>query len=200
MAQEDAVRWNNRYREAPSDWWQNPRSFLQKHLDLLPRNGLALDIAAGMGQNAGLLLTCGLEVVAVDISIEGILHAKSTYPRLMGVAADLDEFVFPSATFDLILNFYYLSRQLCHDFSRILKPGGLLIFETLASGMKIKRPDIPSDYLLGAGEARQIFANWDILVYEEGWVDSDHNNTKEVASLIAKLPARQPAAIALSSR
>jgi hypothetical protein len=48
------------------------------------------------------------------------------------------------------------------------------------------RPDLPPDFLLQPGELRQAFRDWEIMLYREGWIASDHGTQKAVASLIAR--------------
>ncbi len=190
MTIEDAARWNQRYDNQPRGWFSNPRSFLVEHLNLLPKQGLALDLAMGVGQNATLLVEHGLEVIGIDISTSAVRQAKAREPRIMAVVADLERFQLPSAQFDVILNFYYLQRKSYLDFARLLKPGGWLIFETLTLPMRSIKPEIEPEHLLREGELIEAFHGWEIVEYREGWVTSDHGNQKAVASLIARRPDR----------
>lgn len=189
MAQTDAVRWNKRYQETRGNWSQPARPFLVENAHLLPARGVALDLAMGMGQNSQFLLDRGLDVVGVDISITAALHARERCPRLMAAVADLEHYRFPASAFDVVLNLYFLQREWFAEFSGLLKPGGILVFETLARPMRTVRPDLNPAHLLEPGELRAAFAGWEILVYREGWVESDHGHQKAVASLIARRPS-----------
>ncbi len=86
------------------------------------------------------------------------------------------------------MNFYYLQRDLWPEFKRTLKPGGVLVLETLTVKMRETMPEIDPAYLLQPGELREVFQDWDILVYREGWVTSDRGHQKAVASMIARRP------------
>jgi len=78
--------------------------------------------------------------------------------------------------FDVILNFYYCQRNLWPRFRSMLKPGGVLIMETLTIETLRVRPDYSPDYLLQPDELRRAFAEWEVLVYREGWVElKDHS-------------------------
>lgn len=189
MAQSDAIRWNKRYKEARSDWYQSARPFLVENARLLPKRGLALDLAMGMGQNSQFLLERGLDVIGVDISITAAQYARQRCAQLMAAVADLEHSRFPSAAFDVVLNLYFLERNWFREYSRLLKPGGVLVFETLASPMRTIKPELNPAHLLEPGELRSAFEGWDILVYREGWVASDHGHQKAVASMIARRPA-----------
>jgi tellurite methyltransferase len=188
MPREDAVRWNERYASTDCSDLQTPRPFLVNHLDLLPPNGRALDVAMGAGKNIRPLLENGLDVVGVDISVKAVIQARCHYPQLNAVIADLTNFYFPTNTFDLILNFYYLERKLWPEYRRILKPNGILFFETLTEKMLIVKPDITPDFLLDDGELSTAFQDWNIIKYQEGWIMGDRGYHKSVASMIARLP------------
>lgn len=189
MPIEDAEHWNARYlqderyhRDIP------PRRFLVENADCLPLRGLALDAAMGLGNNAAFLLERGLHVVGVDVSWAAARQAKARLPGLLAVVADLTHFHLPEECFDVILNFYYLQRDLWAQYRRALRPGGILVIETLTQEMHGLRPDIDPLYLLHPGELRAAFGDWQILVEREGWVETSTRHPKAVAGLIACRP------------
>jgi tellurite methyltransferase len=189
MPNSDATRWNERYTQTKSDDYQTPRSFLIEHLHLIPSRGLALDVAMGAGKNTSALLERGIDPIGVDISTTAVRQARSHFPGVKMVIADLTDFYLPNHHFDLILNFYYLQRGLWSDYRRILKPGGILIFETLTEKMLSVKPDLTPEFLLKEGELQESFQDWDILVYQEGWVTGDRGYSKCVASMVARIPS-----------
>lgn len=183
----DANRWNARYLEEPRRSFEKPRAFLVENSRHLPANGLALDAAMGLGANAGFLLERGLRVVGVDVSEVGVGIAKQRMPALMGVVADLERFYLPTAAFDVILTFYYLQRSLWPEYTRALKPGGVLFFETLTVEMLEIQPDIERSYLLEPGELQEAFPELETLVYREGWSEGENGgHRRPTAGLIAR--------------
>lgn len=188
MAHTDSIRWNERYLNAPQVWQAAPRSILTAHRHLLARPGLAVDMAMGLGANAAYLVQAGWRVIGVDIADAAVFRARRHCPQIQAVVADLEHFWLPHNHFDLILNLYYLDRALWPLYRAALKPGGLLIYETLLRDMQTAQPELPSQYLLLPGELRAAFQDWEILFDQEGWIASDHGHQKAVASLIARRP------------
>lgn len=189
MPRKDALRWDTRYlQEARFASFTGARSFLVQNAGYLPPSGLALDIAMGLGGNAAFLLERGLQVIGVDISWVAVRQAKARLPRLQAVLADLAQFHLPEGAFDVILNFFYLQRDLWPRYRRALRPGGLLVFQTLTRAMLATNPDLEPDFLLGPGELREAFSSWQILVYQEGWTGLNTGHPRSVASLIARRP------------
>jgi SAM-dependent methyltransferase len=188
MPFEDAERWNARYSQEGSRYsrFLQPRPFLVRCAPYLPEAGFALDAAMGLGGNAGFLLERGLRVVGVDISSAALRQARQRLPRLEAVLADLTSFFLPPASFDVILNFYYLQRDLWAQYASALRPGGVLIFETLTTGMQAHLPKVDPAYLLAPGELRSAFPTLELLQYEEGWKVSDSGHPKAIASLAAR--------------
>jgi len=191
MPQEDAIRWNQRYTSQKYERFNVPTTFLVDHHELIPEKSFVLDVATGMGRNAGYLIEHGHQVVGVDISYAGLSIAKHKLPALNAILADLVTYQFPSQCFDAILNFYYFQKNLWLDFRRMLKPGGVIFVETLTIEMKEINPAYPDEFLLQNGELLDIFKDWEILVYQEGWKKSDNGHLKSVASLIAKVKTNE---------
>lgn len=188
MANTDAIRWNHRYLTNEYRNIRHPRSLLYQAKPFLPHSGIALDVACGLGTNARYLIQNGLNVIGVDISLVALQQARRNYPKFELICADMENIYFPNAYFDVIINFYYLQRSLWISFRKWLKPGGLLIIETLKREMREIKPEICVDFLLYPNELQLAFADLDILYYQEGWTAQSTTHPRCIASLIARKP------------
>jgi SAM-dependent methyltransferase len=186
----DQKRWDERFRKKGFSLGKGANSFLRKHLHLLPK-GKALDIAAGEGRNAVCLALHGCDVDAVDVSPVGLKKARML-AREMGVrihplVADLDTFELEKEQYDLIANFYYLSRKLIPKMKKGLRKGGRIIFETYVVDQRDLRTGGPRHlkYFLKHNELLRLFRGFRILFYREG-IFREGGRKKAVASLIAE--------------
>ena len=91
MTRTERASWDQKHRgKAPGD----PEPFVIEMMPMLPREGLALDVAAGRGRNSIALARNGMGVVAADFSFEAIrilndVARKNRLP-IWPVVADLD--------------------------------------------------------------------------------------------------------------
>src|SRR5574341_2224383 len=176
---DDRSRWERRYGASTNPGGHRtleaPSRFLVSHAELL--GGRVLDVAAGAGRNAVFLARRGCSVDAIDIALNG-LRAIQAKARAAGLdirllQTDLESFPLPETAYDGIINIRYLQRSLFAPLQRALKPGGILLFETfLIEQQAIGHPRNPN-FLLQHGELRAAFANFNILVYEEGLLPTE---------------------------
>ncbi len=128
------------------------------------REGLALEVAAGAAPAGLFLARRGLRVIALDVSEAGLRLAqqrarKRSLPLSMAVM-DMEDPWLPICRFDIILNFYFLSRLSFARYRLALKPGGWLFFETFVQDSQ--RRGNPA-HALEPGELCSAFKDWDIL-------------------------------------
>lgn len=162
-------KWNQRY--AASNQPNIAAQVLTDNLHLLPAEGTALELAAGMGGNALLLARQGLQTQAWDLSDVAMSKlqrfADDEQLPLQVHCHDLEHHPLPKASFDLICVSGFLERSLCPSISAALKPGGLLCYQTFTLA-KVRQggPSNP-DFLLKPGELLQLFSSLQPLVYRE---------------------------------
>jgi 2-polyprenyl-3-methyl-5-hydroxy-6-metoxy-1,4-benzoquinol methylase len=179
-------KWDKEYSSAVAD--KDAAALLVENRHLLS-GGTALDVAMGMGQNALFLASCGYAVDGIDISAVAITHVRemaiSTHLPVHAIEADLAQYPVPENRYDLIINFYFLERNLIPHIKTGLKQGGMIFFETFTVAQRqFGRPSNP-DYLLQPNELLLSFADFFILFYHERIV-RDAQGSRAIASLIAQ--------------
>lgn len=174
----DRIKWNKRFESQDSYLGECPSPFLVQEIERIKKlspGSDALDIACGEGRNSVYLAQHGFRVVALDISDVGLakgrIRAQAKGVDIDFRRVDLDNCII-EGTFDLILNFNFLMRELIPSEVESLKPGGLLLFDTMMSSELSPQSHNP-DYLLKSGELRRMFEtfNGDILYSEESCCD-----------------------------
>lgn len=174
----------------PAPLWQR---FVE---DIAPANnihpGRGLDIACGAGRDMVYLAQQGWQMTGVDRS-EDALQRVAVLAKYSGVAVetlrcDLEKGGDPFSmleddSFDLVSVARYLHRPLFPVLNRLLKPGGVLLYQTFMQGCentKIGRPRNPA-FLLKSGELSEVFAGYEVLLDEVEVLDDG----RPVAAFIA---------------
>jgi SAM-dependent methyltransferase len=190
MPHPDAQVWNDRYHSSDNIYLRRqPYSLVLSFADQLTQGGLALEVAAGMSPVGLFLASRGLRVIAMDISEAGLRIAQQRAHRrslpLNLVVMDLTDPWLPPSGFDVILNFYFLSRPLFECYRQALKPGGWIFFETFVQD-NLRRSN-PA-HTLGPGELYSAFQNWDILYWKESLKKrrSGMFPSRRIAQLVAR--------------
>lgn len=183
----DKIKWDKRYNTNELIGGSEPSSFLYRNAESLPASGQALDLAAGEGRNSVFLARRGLNALALDISTraleKGLRLARDNSVQIEVAVVDLTTFVIPPNAFDVVINFNYLQRDLAPGIIAGLKPGGLLMFETMTIDFLRCKPEFNPDFLLNRGELLRMFRGLHLIKYRESL-----SQTRAVASLIARKP------------
>ncbi|OGU14345.1 MAG: hypothetical protein A2076_17650 [Geobacteraceae bacterium GWC2_53_11] len=170
----DRIKWNTRFASEDSYLGEKPSPFLVQEIErikTLVSGFSALDIACGEGRNSLFLASHGFKVVGLDISDVGLakgrVRAQEVGADIDFRLVDLDEYVLEEE-FDVILNFNFLLRDLIPYEIAALKPGGVLLFDTIMASGPLLQSHNPA-YLLNPGELLNLFksAEGDILFFEE---------------------------------
>jgi SAM-dependent methyltransferase len=172
----------------------SPSPFVESWISELavPAPQRALDVAMGRGRHALLLARHGFQTFGVDVKCDAVHDAMESAAReglvIRGWCADLTVSPLPVGAFDVVVVARYLQRDLFDAIKASLRPRGCVIYETftvaqLAHGVGPKSPN----HLLKPGELRSIFADWDVLFYEE-LDDVEVDAPEAVARLVARRP------------
>ncbi|MCC6532676.1 MAG: class I SAM-dependent methyltransferase [Burkholderiales bacterium] len=150
-----------------------PSAWVCRFASRIPPAGRVLDVACGGGRHALMLARMGHRVHAVDRDAAAIA-------RLAGIAgvsalqADLESEAWPyeGASFEAVIVANYLHRPLLPRLVDAVAAGGVLIYETFASGNeRFGRPSNP-EFLLRPGELLELVrARLRVLAYEDLQVD-----------------------------
>ena len=190
----DRERWNEKYRNRKLSSYKNGASdWLMQHEDILRdlEKGAALDIASGFGRNSFYLEKLGFQVDAVDVSDLAIdwlnEEAAKDGLNIKGFAIDLATEEFPQKSYQVIICFNFLFRELFPKIKEHLHEGGLLFYETVyTDDHEILGNKMNPDYVLQKNELLHAFRELRIISYQEKIVEMKSGRKKALASLAAK--------------
>jgi len=193
MVGDDKEKWDKRY-QSPSPGQPQPAQVLSDYDYLLPPQGKALDLAAGLGGNALFLARHGLQVSAWDIS-QVAMEKLADIAANEGVSIDCrvrDVTTEPptAESFDVIVVSRFLDRSICEAISTALRPAGLLFYQTFTreKSTQATGPSNP-DYLLRPNELLQLFPELLVRIYhDEGTVGDTHKGIRNESLLVAQKP------------
>jgi len=172
-----------------------PSEFFRSQLDRIraaSRLGAVTDLACGMGRHSLAAAEAGIAVVGIDRNRTFVDELrKAAAQRALAVdtvLADLEnpsEVPLRSRCCGAVMVFRYLHRALAPAISRVLVPGGLLIYETFTIQQRELRagPRNP-EHLLQPGELPELFSELEILEHWEGLSAPPEN--AHVARLLAR--------------
>jgi tellurite methyltransferase len=176
----DRERWDARHASGPSA----PSAFVTGVVDLLPKQGRALDLAGGTGRNGVVLARHGLDVTVADVSPVGLGHARAA--GLATLELDLTQDV-PAGPWDVILVCHFLDRAVWAQLPGLMAPGGWLAL-CHPTRTNLRRNAQPSErFLLEDREIYRLFPGLDPVLLAEGWF-ADGGNERHEARIVARRP------------
>ena len=184
----ETVDWDKRYREGFYDGASGSHGLLRAFWHTIPV-GPVLDIAMGNGRNTLYLADKGYEAIGLERSPEAISIAKETVPRKGRrpslVLGDANCLPFRPGHAAGVLVFYFLLRNIMTEIKGLLRPGGVLIYETFLKRQNAIDRHRNPDYLLDDGELFSCFSGLDLLFYEETMGD-DGGKKRAVAKYVGR--------------
>lgn len=141
-----------------------------KYVPLVANTGRVLDLACGSGRHAIWLAQQGYQVDAIDRDAQAV-SGMTGMDNIKVDIVDLEVNNWPHVEqrYDGIIVSRYLYRPLLHTLAEILKPGGVLIYETFMVGNeRYGKPSNP-DFLLLPDELLDTYSPLlNIIAFEQG--------------------------------
>jgi ubiquinone/menaquinone biosynthesis C-methylase UbiE len=114
------------------------------------RGRRVLDVGCGYGHELARMRQFGArasDLVGVDLMPDRIAQARQTYTEIEFHVANAVRLTFPDASFDIVLSYTVLSsvldhttaRQITAEMSRVLKPGGVILWYDIRTGNPTNR-------------------------------------------------------------
>lgn len=164
---------------------------LTQNQHLLPRHGIALDLACGQGGNAVLLEKAGLDVSAWDVSpvvikqLQGFAEINNL--TINAQIRDVVESPPEPNSLDVLVVSFFLDRSLCKRLLAALRPGGLLFYQTYCQQKVEQQGPSNVDFLLADNELLSLFSTMKVRVYrEESLLGDHHQGWRNQALLVAE--------------
>ncbi len=171
-------KWNEAYSDADIAS-ALPAGVLANNDFLLPESGVALDLACGRAGNAQFLAKKSFDVDAVDNS-EIVLNHLATFLSknklsITPLLRDIETEGLADKKYDVIVVSYFLYRDLFPDILSLLKPKGLLFYQTWAvacEGLEAAGPK-SQKFRLKEGELLALCEPLNTLFYSENKSQGD---------------------------
>lgn len=145
-----------------SDW-------VKRWAHLIRPKASVLDLACGSGRHVRFLAEQGHAVTGVDRDVAALAPLQ-TFGEMIGADIENGPWPLPGRSFDAVVVTNYLWRDLWPTILASLRPGGVLIYETFASGNETVGKPSRADFLLQPGELLARCADLRIVAYEDGFV------------------------------
>jgi SAM-dependent methyltransferase len=183
--------WDARYRQREKESDHAASPWVIERCATLPADALILDLAGGTGRHAEPIARGERTAVVMDFVHRAVATAVARYERILGVVADVSALPFRPDSFDAIVCVSFLDRSLFKRFAEMLKPGGLLVYETFTRAhldvvaRGAARGPRNAAYLLEPGELATLVSPLIVQEHAEGLVIDDAGE-RHVARVMAR--------------
>ncbi|MES2424692.1 MAG: class I SAM-dependent methyltransferase [Pseudomonadota bacterium] len=163
-----------------------PSAWIQRWSHLVPVGGAVLDAACGHGRHMRWFAGRGHAVTGIDRSPEAIAAVANIGEA---INADMENGPWPlqhdgaPRQFAAVVVTNYLWRALLPTLVASVAPGGVLLYETFASGNEsVGKPSRP-DFLLRPGELLQVCAGLRVVAFEDGFLEQPDRFVQRIAAV-----------------
>ncbi|HEY9207466.1 class I SAM-dependent methyltransferase [Acidovorax soli] len=170
--------------EAPSDW-------VRRWSPLAPPGSTVLDVACGAGRHLRWMHEHGHPTVGVDRSADAVA-ACTTWGEIHCADIEAGPWPFAGRQFGAVIVTHYLWRPLLPLLVDSVAPGGVLIYETFASGNETVGRPARADFLLQPGELLAACAALRTVAYEDGFLDAPARFVQRIAAVRETAHPSQP--------
>lgn len=188
MSQQDREKWNKKYLENEKFLSYRPVTPMVEEYYHKCGGKKVLDLACGAGRHTLFLSKRDYRVDAVDISDVALNHLrKQINENVTLIEEDLDTFIPPKESYDLVIMTNFLDRDLISRAKESLKVGGLFIVETYMEDAENEKKGYNPDFLLQKNELKDIFSSYELLTYDESWNETyEKHRMKKQAIVVRK--------------
>jgi 2-polyprenyl-3-methyl-5-hydroxy-6-metoxy-1,4-benzoquinol methylase len=147
-----------------------PSTWVLQHVPKIAKGGRVLDYACGSGRHSLYLANSGFDVVAVDRDAQSLQDIATQNPEINTHLVDLEQNNWGLAgfgLFDAVIVTNYLYRPFLAHLPTLLKPEGVLIYETFALGNEAYGKPSNPNFLLKPNELLKFSENMRVLAFED---------------------------------
>jgi SAM-dependent methyltransferase len=161
---------------------ESPSAWVRRWSHLVPSGAQVLDVACGGGRHMRWFAGQGHRVVGVDRSPEAIASVQGLGETLQ---ADIENgpWPFPGRRFGAVVVTNYLWRPLLSTIVASVAPGGILLYETFASGNETVGKPSRADFLLQPGELLRACEGLRVVAYEDGFLEHPARFVQRIAAV-----------------
>ena len=151
--------------DAPSPW-------VERFAGLIAAGGTVLDVACGRGRHARWLEHRGHRVTGIDRDAAALAACGASETIICDLETEPVTWPLDTRCFDAVVVTNYLHRPLFAQLIAALAPGGMLLYETFATGNgRYGRPSNPA-FLLETGELLARCGALIVVAFEDGIVST----------------------------
>lgn len=175
--------------QAPSPW-------IVRWSHLVPPAGAVLDVACGAGRHMRWFADRGHPVTGVDRAADAV-QAASRHGRVLQADIEDGPWPFDGRQFAAVVVTNYLWRPRLPDIVAAVAPGGVLLYETFATGNETVGKPSRADFLLQPGELLAACTGLRVVAYEDGFLPAPDRFVQRVAAVrpaagLGASPERHP--------